>query len=65
MLTNLSCFELFALNSTKKNPFMPEMTREGIMPLPDEAEALKNIAILTIKIQLRNFIELINHCRDI
>ena len=39
-------------------------TRQGIMPLPDEVESLKNIAKPTTKRQLRPFVGLINYYRD-
>ena len=41
-----------------------EKAREGIMPLPDKVEAIKNIAVPTTKKQLQSFIGLINYCRD-
>ena len=41
-----------------------KITREGIMPLPDKVEAIKNIAPPTTKKQLRSFIGLINYYRD-
>ena len=41
------------------------ITRQEIMPLPDKVEAIKNIVVHTTKKQLRNFIGLINHYRDI
>ena len=41
-----------------------KITREGIMPLPDKVEAIKNIAVPTTKKQLRSFIGLINYYRD-
>ena len=34
------------------------------MPLLDKVEAIKNIAIATTKKQLRSFIGLINHYKD-
>ena len=39
-------------------------TRQGIMPLPQKVEAIKNIAAPITKKQLRNFIGLINQFRD-
>ena len=41
-----------------------KITREGIMPLPDKVQAIKNIAIPTTKKQLRSFIGIINYYRD-
>ena len=41
-----------------------KISREGIMPLPDKVEAIKNIAVPTTKKQLQSFIGLINYCRD-
>ena len=41
-----------------------KITREGIMPLPDKVQAIKNIAPPTTKKQLRSFIGLINYYRD-
>ena len=41
-----------------------KITREGIMPLPDKVEAIKNIAVPQTKKQLRSFIGLINYYRD-
>ena len=41
------------------------MTREGIMTLPHEVEALKNIAVPTTKKQSQSFIGLINYYIDI
>ena len=41
-----------------------KITREGMMPLPDKAEAIKNIAVPKTKRQLRSFIGLINYYRD-
>ena len=38
-----------------------KITREGIMPLPDEVEAIKNIAVPITKKQLRSFIGSINY----
>ena len=40
------------------------ITRQCIIPLPDKVEAIKNIAVLTTKKQLRSFIGLINYYRD-
>ena len=41
-----------------------KITREGITPLSDKVEAMKNIAVPTTKKQLRSFIGLINYYRD-
>ena len=41
-----------------------KITREGIIPLPDKVEAIKNIAVPTTKRQLQSFIGLINYYRD-
>ena len=41
-----------------------KITREGIMPLPDKVEAIKNIAVPKTRRQLRSFIGLINYYRD-
>ena len=41
-----------------------KITREGIMPLPDKVQAIKNIATPTTKKQLRSFIGVINYYRD-
>ena len=40
------------------------IARQGIMPLPDKVEAIKDIAVPTTKKQLRSFIGLINYYRD-
>ena len=57
----------------QKSPFSPGIkleylglgiTRQGIMPLFDKVEAIKNIAVHTTKKQLRPFIGLINYYRD-
>ena len=40
-------------------------TREGIIPLPDKVEAIKNIAVPITKKNLRGFIDLNNYYRDI
>ena len=48
--------------------FSPEMkwkiTREGIMLLPNKAEAIKNITDPANKKQLQSFIRLIHYYRD-
>ena len=41
-----------------------KITRQGIMPLPDKVQAIKDIAVPTNKKQLRSFIEVINYYRD-
>ena len=41
-----------------------KITRQCIISLPDKVEAIKNIAILTTKKQLRTSIGLINYYRD-
>ena len=41
-----------------------KITRNGIMPLPDKVQAIKNIAVPTTKKQLRSFIGIINYYRD-
>ena len=38
-----------------------KITREGIMPLLDKVEAIKNIAVPTIKKQIQSFIGSINY----
>ena len=40
------------------------ITRQGIMPLPDKVQAIKDIAVPTNKKQLRSFIGVINYYRD-
>ena len=39
--------------------------RQGIMPLPDKVEAIKNIEVPSTKKWLRSFIGLINYYRNI
>ena len=41
-----------------------KITRQGIMPLPDKVQAIKDIAVPTNKMQLRSFIGVINYYRD-
>ena len=41
-----------------------EITREGIMPLPNKVQALKDIAVPTNIKQLSSFIGIINYYRD-
>ena len=41
-----------------------KITREGIMPLPDKIQAIKDIAVSTNKKQLRSFTGIINYYRD-
>ena len=41
-----------------------KITREGIMPLPDKVQAIKNISVPKTKKQLRSFIGIINYYRD-
>ena len=41
-----------------------KITRQGIMPLPDKVQLIKDIAVLTNKKQLRSFIGVINYYRD-
>ena len=42
-----------------------KITRNGLMPLPDKVQAIKNIAVVpTTKKQLRSFIGIINYYRD-
>ena len=41
-----------------------KITRQGIMPLPDKVQAIKDIAVPTNKKQLRIFIGVINYFRD-
>ena len=41
-----------------------KIPREGIFPLPDKVDAIKNIAVLTTKKQMQSFIWLINYYRD-
>ena len=41
-----------------------KITRDGIMPLPDKVQAIKNIAVPKTKKQLRSFIGVINYYRD-
>ena len=53
---------LFARNKLEHLGF--KITREGIMPLPDKVEAIKNIAVPTSKNQLQSFIGLINYYRE-
>ena len=40
------------------------ITSEGMMPLPDKVEAIRNIAVPTTKKELRSFIGLIYYYRD-
>ena len=42
-----------------------KITGQGIIPLPDKVETMKNIAVPTTKKQLRRFIGLINYYRDL
>ena len=41
-----------------------KMSRQGIMPLPDEVQAIKHIAVPTNKKQLTSFIGVINQFRE-
>ena len=41
-----------------------KITRQGIMPLPDKVQVIKDIAVPTNKKQLRSFIGAINYYRD-
>ena len=41
------------------------VTRQGIMPLPDKVQAIKDIAVPTNKKQLRSFIGVISYYRDV
>jgi len=41
-----------------------KITREGIMPLPEKVQAIKDIAVPNNKKQLRSFIGIINYYRD-
>ena len=41
-----------------------KITRQGIIPLPDKVEAIKNTAVPKTKKQLRSVIGLINYYRD-
>ena len=41
-----------------------KITRQGIRPLPDKGQVIKDIAVLTNKKQLTSFIGVINHYRD-
>ena len=42
-----------------------KITREGIMPLPDKVEPIKNITDPSTKNQLQNLIGLINYYREV
>ena len=52
----------FARNELEYVRFM--ITRQGIIPLFDKVEAIKNIAVYTTKTELRSFIGSIDHYRD-
>ena len=54
---------LFTRNKLEYLDF--KITKQGIMPLPDKVEALKNITVPVTKRQSRSFIGLINYYRDI
>ena len=41
-----------------------KISRQGIMPLPDKVQAIKDIAVPTNIKQLRSFIGVINYYRD-
>ena len=41
-----------------------QITRQGIMPLPDKVQAIKHRVVSTNKNKLRSFIGVINYCRD-
>ena len=52
----------FARDSLEYLGFL--ITREGIMPLPNKVQAIKDIAVPNNKRQLRSFIGIINYYRD-
>ena len=52
----------FARDSLEYLGFL--ITREGIMPLPEKVQAIKDIAVPNNKRQLRSFIGVINYYRD-
>ena len=52
----------FARDSLEYLGFL--ITREGIMPLPNKVQAIKDIAVSTNKKQHRSFIGVINYYRD-
>ena len=41
-----------------------KIRRQGIMPLPDKVQSIKDIAVPTNKKQLRSFIGVVNYYRD-